>query len=157
MIPIASRSRAGHATLGPTPRTRKRTILRILGLADDAPEGRTRLAADTLRRHAILLASALASTGSTSERWPVPRFAREVARARRHLQPICSLDALAESYGRESFRLRASATAVHRASTLAGSPVEVAYALRWLELEGRLDHAPWPELLLRRTGHLPVA
>lgn len=133
-------------------------MLRIAGLVgarlrgETDPEGESGPGSDMLRRHAALLAAALGSTGRTSERWRVPRFAREVARVRRHLQPIWSQEALAESYGRESFRLRTSLTEAHRAQTLAGSPVEVAYALRWLELEGWIDHAPWLELLARRDG-----
>jgi len=157
VIRITSHSRAGHATLGSMPRARKRTVLRIAGLLGarldgDTEPGDAGPSSDALRRHAAQLAAALAGTGGTSERWHVPRFAREVARVRRHLQPIWSHEALAESYGRESFRLRTSLAEAHGAATLAGSPVEVAYALRWLELEGRIDRAPWLELLARRDG-----
>ena len=84
---------------------------------------------------------------SPPERWLQPGFGREVDLVRLHLAPVRSRAGLAASYGREAFNLAVAAewprrTATRRASTatltaLMG-PVDVAYALRWLELgDGR--------------------
>ncbi len=56
---------------------------------------------------------------------------------------------LAASYGRESFQRGERLHGRHAAviGLLARSAAEVAYALRWLEIEGRLDATPWIALL----------
>ena len=80
---------------------------------------------------------------SPPERWLQPGFGREVDLVRLHLAPVRSRAGLAASYGREAFNLavdgdwpRRIATRRASTATLTASmgPVDVAYALRWLEL-----------------------
>jgi len=65
--------------------------------------------------------------------WADPELAVAIDRVRGHLRPIHTLAALAESWSREHALL------LHRA------PLEIrlAYAVRWLEIAGRLDERPW--------------
>src|SRR5919197_4159659 len=66
-----------------------------------------------------------------------PRFAREVELVRAHLGPIRTRAALAASFGREAFHVRASDRVTGRMSA-----VRVAYALRWLEIEDGIERPP---------------
>jgi hypothetical protein len=63
-----------------------------------------------------------------------------VDRVRAQLLPIVSLSALADSYAREhgTRQARTGADRLFR-----DAEVDLAYALRWLELTGRLDERPW--------------
>jgi hypothetical protein len=74
--------------------------------------------------------------------WGEPTFAREVAAVRRQLSPVTSRRGLASSYGREAFRFRTDDRdgpgAVPRIH-----PVEVAYAIRWLELGDGIPRPGW--------------
>jgi hypothetical protein len=80
--------------------------------------------------------------------WRSERFACSVDSVRRQLAPIRTLTALADSYARESRHISGPCHALAfeaprgPASGLpAGSPVEVAYLMRWIELDrGRTLH-----------------
>jgi hypothetical protein len=65
--------------------------------------------------------------------WPIGRR-RELGLIRGHLAPIRSRQALAASFGRESFHRREPATLDTARARLVKSPVLAAYATRWLEL-----------------------
>ena len=97
--------------------------------------------------HADLLRRALERAGRPPARWSTPAFDREVGLVRAHLRPIHSVDMLAASYGRESFHGVDADRLANAASLLARSAVEVAYAIRRLELEAGLELPPWSTLL----------
>ncbi len=75
-------------------------------------------------------------------RWGDPAFGVEVERIRRPLSRLGSRHLLEESYGREVF-----AIAEPRAYPAEGSPVRVAYALRWIELHDGATGPSWPALV----------
>jgi hypothetical protein len=97
-----------------------------------------RRALDVLRR---------ARLASPPERWLRPGFGREVDLVRIHLGPVRTRAALAGSFGREAFNIAADDRrpcaprpnrAVEPGEAPSIGPVQVAYALRWLELgDGR--------------------
>jgi hypothetical protein len=80
--------------------------------------------------------------------WRSERFASRVDSVRHQLAPIRTLTALTDSYARESLHLCGNGTAAtSRAPVaplperLAESPLEVAYVMRWIELDrGRALH-----------------
>lgn len=78
-------------------------------------------------------------------RWGSAAFQRRVARVHRQLAPVVSQAALVDSYAREAARRAAPPRSVARRSVTA---LQVAYALRWLELgstgQGSLT---WTDLL----------
>lgn len=82
--------------------------------------------------------------------WASKTFQRRVAAVHRQLAPVASRAALVESYGREAARRLVRQRAVGRRSTTA---LQVAYALRWLEL-GSTGSVPitWADLLDARPG-----
>ena len=86
--------------------------------------------------------------------WRSERFARDVDRTRRQLQPIRTLRALADSFARESLHLR------HPGSPddsgfgiwppgIGETPLEVAYVTRWIELDGGTELHGWRTLCQR--------
>ena len=85
--------------------------------------------------------------------WRSERFARSVDRARRQLGPIRTLSALTDSFARESLHV-ISPDADEPAETVpgwfAGSPLEVAYVTRWIELDAGRELRGW-RTLCRRT------
>lgn len=85
------------------------------------------------------------SDPSVAGRWASAAFQRRVARAYRQLAPMRSRAALADSYGREAARRLERTRSVERRSVTA---LQVAYALRWLELgsTGRAAFT-WADLL----------
>ena len=75
--------------------------------------------------------------------WWSRRFAREVALVRRHLEPVCSPEVLASSFGREAFHVLAAAPGAAGTTPSSAGAVRVAYAIRWIELQLDLDLPPW--------------
>jgi hypothetical protein len=94
---------------------------------------------------AVILAGDAASilatvTGrATIERWTTRRFADGVASVRRHLVPLADPDLLISSFGREAFHR----PGIDPVPAVAGSPVRVAYAIRWIELRTGFDLPEW--------------
>ncbi len=81
--------------------------------------------------------------------WSGARFAARVEAVRSQLGPIHSAETLDSSHSRESHASAGSACAGRSArDRLVHCPVEVAYALRWLELTDQRPCPPWPELLV---------
>jgi hypothetical protein len=77
------------------------------------------------------LAGLLLQPDRQPRRWSSARFIHELALIGAHLRPIRSRSSLAASFGREAFHVSGT-----RISGLASSAVRVAYAARWIELEG---------------------
>lgn len=85
--------------------------------------------------------------GSSSDRppraWVRDRFARDVERARRDLEPIPGVGALVSAYEREAFRSAArDPVALPRLV-----PARIAYAIRYVELSLGFRMPPWPSWL----------
>jgi hypothetical protein len=77
---------------------------------------------------------ALANSGEAPfATWAAGRR-RELGLIRTHLAPIRSRQALAASFGRESFHRQEAATVETARARIIRSPVLAAYATRWLEL-----------------------
>ena len=101
-----------------------------------------RILATRLRIDAQLAAVLLCDEERRPARWRQAEFAREVARCRGHLRPIQSQAQLMSSFRREAMRSSLLQSPADRASrgrlpAIAYSPVELAYAIRWLELRHR--------------------
>jgi hypothetical protein len=77
------------------------------------------------------------------ERWHAEAFVAQVAAIRRHLAPIRVAGLLRSSFAREAFL----GTGLGPVPAVAASPVRVAYAIRWIELEAGLDLPAWPAWL----------
>ena len=119
-----------------------RMVLRPVRHASPAREP-----SEALRVHADLLRRGLERPGGRPARWTAPAFEREVELVRAHLRPIRTVEMLAASYGRESFQSPEGDRPIGAASLLARNAVEVAYAIRRLELDSGQLLPPWPTLL----------
>ncbi|HEX8938635.1 MAG TPA: hypothetical protein VF763_00610 [Candidatus Limnocylindrales bacterium] len=79
--------------------------------------------------------------------WADDGFRASVETVRAQLAPICSVETLDSSRSRESHARPGSACASRSAhDRLVHCPVEVAYAVRWLELRRKVRCPPWPEM-----------
>jgi hypothetical protein len=81
-----------------------------------------------------------------SARWLLPGYARDVDKVRRQLAPLHDRRMLVASFERESTRLAAlrRLAADPAVPPLPMSPLEAAYAVRWLELDvGGAVLPPW--------------
>ena len=72
-----------------------------------------------------------AEDDAVSDRWQNDRLAGQVEAVRRHLAPIEDPDLIAASFTREAFH----GPRLARVPAIAASPVRVAYAIRWMELQ----------------------
>ena len=109
-----------------------------------APIDRRSRAGDVLALHGGVLTE-MRDRRLRPARWSVPAFAREVDQILEHLAAIRSRELLVESFGRESSYLLATrhlsvADAEH---ILATSAVDVAYAMRLVELAEGSGGARW--------------
>ena len=87
--------------------------------------------------------------------WRSERFARSVDRTRGQLRAIHSLRALADSYARESLYLHPHGPAREADAPngwFTGSPLEVAYVTRWIELDGGRELHAWSTLCRRAVS-----
>lgn len=91
---------------------------------------------------ALRIARVLRAPRRWPARWSERAFGVEVERIRRPLARIRSREALEASYGREVFAL-----AEPRSYPAEGSPVRVAYALRWIELQDGVTGPSWSALV----------
>ncbi len=103
---------------------------------------------DVLVLHATVLAS-LHRRRSYPETWLARRFGQDVEAIRAHLTLLTSCQLLVDSFCRESAYLLVTRhlTAEDAERVLSVSPVDVAYAIRWLELNDGLVLTPWPSWL----------
>jgi hypothetical protein len=76
--------------------------------------------------------------------WAAERFARNVDLVRMQLAPVPTLTALADSYRREASVAMGDLAGAH--ARRAPTAVDVAYAIRWLELEHRTRMPAWAHL-----------
>lgn len=83
--------------------------------------------------------------------WRSERFARSVDRTRQQLRPIRTLSALADSFAREGLHIAAELgpSADSMRGGFGGSPLEVAYVTRWIELNAGLELRGWRTLCQR--------
>ncbi len=84
--------------------------------------------------------------GRIAARWRRPAFARSVDSVLRQLAPIQDREALLASYGREAGRMRRRGTDPWILPG-ADAVLEVAYALRWMELAHRHVTRPFRTLV----------
>jgi hypothetical protein len=103
-----------------------------------------------LAAEALRLRRRLADPGTLPDAWSQRAFVREVTLVSAHLAPIRSRAGLAASFSREAFH---TVPADEVGETPGG--VQVAYALRWLELGTGWTSASWPPPVV--VGSRPVA
>jgi hypothetical protein len=96
-----------------------------------------------LLEHALLLHLWLEQPTQVPPKWRSAPFARNVDLVRAHLQPISSHEMLARSYEREHFHMVAIAVPKRAPEVISRDATEVAYAVRWLELDGDTAFGPW--------------
>jgi hypothetical protein len=113
------------------------TITRHRTETPDGLDAALALGVDALR-----IARVLRDPARWPARWIEPAFGAEVERIRRPLGRIRSRRALEGSYARKVFGV-----AEQRSYPAEGSPVRVAYALRWLELQDGATGPSWPALV----------
>ncbi len=105
---------------------------------------------------AVLLDCMLGGAAPVSPTWVAPAFVARVEQIRGHLRPIASADALLESYSREAALTAGRRKPVDAEQSLLHLPLEVAYALRLLELQGLPERSTWTTLV-RRAAEAPCA
>ena len=112
------------------------TRRRIAG-AHAALEHERAIAIDALR-----LGRLLREPASWPRRWAEPAFGAEVERCRRHVADLTTQEDLAAAYEHDVFELLSGG----RGDPVA-SPIRVAYALRWLELQEDSIGPAWPAMV----------
>jgi hypothetical protein len=125
------REPAGPDAVGASPRTPRTTPARALAI------------------EALAILRLARRREAHPDRWTAHHFVREVELIRLHLRPIRSRVVLAASFGREAFHgvpiLAFESPQEREARRAQGAgPVQVAYALRWLELGDGADRPAWP-------------
>jgi hypothetical protein len=108
---------------------------------------------DALRARARAVERILAGAVPVPPWWVAPPFVARVEVIRAQLRPIRSVASLLASYGREAGRLRPEARATGGPDEGRNAPLELAYALRLIELETGLDQAPFT-VSVRRAAEL---
>jgi hypothetical protein len=104
---------------------------------DPALDGERALVIDALR-----LGRLLRDPSRWPAQWSQPTFGAEVERFRRHIAWLTTQEALAAAYDADVNRhLRPTADQAE------GSPIRVAYALRWLELQEGSTGPSWPAMV----------
>jgi len=116
---------------------------------DLLPSGGAPRSAPALAPHRALALDALRILGTLRDDprdagpWGEPAFARDVE-VRQHLAPIRSRRGLAASFGREAV----NRPAIERTQDPSGfGPLQIAYALRWLELGDGRPRPGWTSLV----------
>jgi len=102
---------------------------------------------DKLIEHALLLRMWLERPSAVPDSWRVSKFARNVDLVRAHLRPIVSQELLAHSYGREHFHIVALGLPRRGPELISRDATEVAYAVRWLELDRSTSLGPWLSII----------
>ena len=114
-------------------------------IADAATE--RPIQSERLLEHALLLHMWLDRPSGVPARWRSATFARNVDLVRAHLRPIQTHAMLALSYGREHFHVVAIGPPPRAPQLISRDATEVAYAVRWLELDRRADLGPWHSIV----------
>ena len=115
-------------------------------MASVVPGGPSALAA--LRARARLVERVLAGTAPVPPRWLGPGFVARVERIRLQLGPIRSPASLLASYGREAGVRVGPRPSIDPENGALDGPLELAYALRLIELERGSPSLAWSA----RTG-----
>jgi len=117
---------------------------RLLRLSRSAPIADEPTASMLALRAAELLRAV--ETGAVARRWRHPGFGRAVDEIRAQLGPIEGRGTLAASFGQEAARR----LAVHGGA----APLDLAYAVRWLELDpaGPRPISAWTDWLPAEPG-----
>lgn len=110
---------------------------RRLSRTHAAVEHERALAVDALRVGRLLGEPSL-----WPSRWTEPAFGAEVERCRRHVADLTTQDALATAYEHDVFERLTGGRGDADAS-----PIRVAYALRWLELQEDSIGPAWPAMV----------
>ena len=105
--------------------------------ASAAQEHERALAIDALRLGRVLKEPAM-----WPRRWAEPAFGAEVERCRRHVADLRTHEALAAAYEHDVFELLTGGRGDAEVS-----PIRVAYALRWLELQEDSIGPAWPAMV----------
>jgi hypothetical protein len=95
------------------------------------------LAIDALRLGRLLKEPAM-----WPRRWAEPAFGAEVERCRRHVADLTTHDSLASAYAYDVFERLTGGRGDAQVS-----PIRVAYALRWLELQEDAIGPAWPAMV----------
>ena len=98
---------------------------------------------DALRTQARAVERILTGAAPVPPRWVAPPFVARVELIRAQLRPLRSVVMLLASYEREAGRVSTPARATGGREAGLDAPLELAYALRLIELETGLDQAPW--------------
>ena len=106
---------------------------------------------ERLMEHAVLLHMWLEMPTRVPARWRSATFARNVDLVRAHLRPILTHEALALSYGREHFHVAAIGPPPRAPQLISRDATEVAYAVRWLELDRGAALGPWLTVVTERA------
>ncbi len=96
-----------------------------------------------LRSRARVVERILTGAAPVPPPWVAPPFVARVELIRSQLRPIRSVAMLLASYDREAGRMSAQARAMGGRDAGLDTPLELAYALRLIELETGMDQAPW--------------
>ena len=96
-----------------------------------------------LRNRALAVERILTGAAPVPPRWVAPPFVARVELIRSHLRPIRSVDMLLASYGREAWLMSAHGRSTAGPGERLDAPLELAYALRLIELETGIDRMPW--------------
>lgn len=115
-------------------------------LTADASSDRS-IQGERLLEHAVLLHMWLEKPARVPERWRSSTFARNVDLVRAHLKPIQTHDMLCLSYGREHFHIVAVGPPPRAPQVISSDATEVAYAVRWLELDRGTDLGAWRSIV----------
>jgi hypothetical protein len=110
---------------------------RRLSTTHAALEHERALAVDALR-----LGRLLREPSVWPPRWSEPAFGTEVERCRRHVADLTTQEALASAYEHDVYELLIGAR-----GDADVSPIRVAYALRWLELQEDAIGPAWPAMV----------
>ena len=116
-------------------------------IADAATERPTQ--SERLIEHALLLHMWLDRPARVPARWLSATFARNVDLVRAHLRPIHTHAMLALSYGREHFHIVAVGPPPRAPQLISRDATEVAYAVRWLELDRGADLGAWRTIVVQ--------
>ena len=107
---------------------------------------------ERLLEQAVLLHMWLERPSTVPARWRGATFGRDVDLVRAHLRPIQTHEMLAVSYGREHFHMVAVGPPLRAFQLISRDATEVAYAVRWLELDRGTDLGAWGAIVDNATG-----
>ena len=121
------------------------TVTRTQPADADAVASSQQVPRERLSIHGSLLLPLLDRGAVVPPRWRTPDFARMVDLVRSHLRPITATTVLERSYTSEHFHVFPVGPPPSPQILLSRDATEVAYAMRWLEIQSGVSRAPWAE------------